>query len=106
MISVLHNVMWSIGKMSLIRPRGNLVYLFEPLWAKMGLKRHIEKLFYTFSILYILKIKANTTGASLYLAPCFVFMLLSHLSLVKRNSVFGVCDQVRLKPACSATETS
>ena len=23
-----------------------------------------------------------------------------------RKPVFGVCDQVRLKPACSATETS
>ena len=25
---------------------------------------------------------------------------------VKRKPVFGVCDEVRLKPACSATETS
>ena len=29
-----------------------------------------------------------------------------HVSHVMRNPVFGVCDQVRLKPACSATETS
>ena len=29
-----------------------------------------------------------------------------HMSLVTRKPVFGVCDQVRLKPACSATETS
>ena len=28
------------------------------------------------------------------------------LSLVTRKPVFGVCDQVRLEPACSATETS
>ena len=28
------------------------------------------------------------------------------LSLVTRNPVFGVCDQVRLKPACSASDTS
>ena len=28
------------------------------------------------------------------------------LSLVTRKSVFGVCHQVRLKPVCSATETS
>ena len=28
------------------------------------------------------------------------------MSLVTRKPVFGVCDQVRLKPACSATETS
>ena len=29
-----------------------------------------------------------------------------HLSLVTRKPVFGVCDQVRRKPVCSATETS
>ena len=29
-----------------------------------------------------------------------------HLSHVTRNPVFGVCDQVRLKPVCSATEAS
>ena len=28
------------------------------------------------------------------------------MSQVTRTSVFGVCDQLRLKPACSATETS
>ena len=29
-----------------------------------------------------------------------------YLSLVMRKPAFGVCDQVRLKPACSASETS
>ena len=29
-----------------------------------------------------------------------------HLSHITRKPVFGVCDQVRLKPACSAKETS
>ena len=29
-----------------------------------------------------------------------------YLSLVTRKPVFRVCDQVRLKPVCSATETS
>ena len=29
-----------------------------------------------------------------------------NLSLVTRKPVFGLCDQVRLNPACSATETS
>ena len=28
------------------------------------------------------------------------------MSHVTRKPFFGVCDQVRLKPACSATETS
>ena len=28
-----------------------------------------------------------------------------YLSLVTRKPVFGVCDQVRLKPACLADET-
>ena len=29
-----------------------------------------------------------------------------NMSLITRKPVFGVSDQVRLKPACSATETS
>ena len=29
-----------------------------------------------------------------------------YMSLITRKSVFGVSDQVRLKPACSAKETS
>ena len=29
-----------------------------------------------------------------------------YMSLVMRNPVFGVCDQVKLKSACSATEAS
>ena len=44
---------------------------------------------------------------------CLVFTLLfteitalKQVSLVTRKPVFGVFDQVRLKPACSATETS
>ena len=28
------------------------------------------------------------------------------MSLITRKPVFGFCDQVRLKPACSATEAS
>ena len=28
------------------------------------------------------------------------------LSLVTRNPVFGVCDHIRLRPACSVTEAS
>ena len=28
-----------------------------------------------------------------------------HMSFVARKPVFGICDKVRLKPACSATET-
>ena len=30
----------------------------------------------------------------------------SDTSLVTRKPVFGICDHIRLKPACSATETS
>ena len=34
-------------------------------------------------------------------------MMVGHnMSLVTRKPVFGVCDQVRLKPVCSASETS
>ena len=32
--------------------------------------------------------------------------VLHYRSNVTRKSVFGVCDQVRLKPVCSANETS
>ena len=35
-----------------------------------------------------------------------MFMIKNQLSLVTRKRVFRVCDLVRLKPACSATETS
>ena len=35
-----------------------------------------------------------------------IWSVCHHMSLVTRKPVFGVCDQVRLKPACSATETS
>ena len=31
--------------------------------------------------------------------------LVIHMSRDTRKSVFRVCDQVRLKPACAATET-
>ena len=37
---------------------------------------------------------------------CRVWVITSNMSLLMRKPVFGVCDQVRLKPACSATETS
>ena len=39
-----------------------------------------------------------TTGTSMPDAP--------HMSHVLRKPVFGVCDQLRLKSACSADETS
>ena len=41
-------------------------------------------------------------------SPVFKWMIMnacdSVLSLVKRKPVFGVCDQVRQKPACAATD--
>ena len=38
---------------------------------------------------------------------CFVCLdKVSNMRLVTRKPVFGVCDHARLKPACSATETS
>ena len=50
------------------------------------------------------------TCACLLKAVCvaFVFLqgLLPELSLVTRKPVFGVYDQVRLKQACSTTETN
>ena len=35
-----------------------------------------------------------------------ISVVLLQVSPVTRKPVFGVCDQLRLKPACSATETS
>ena len=36
----------------------------------------------------------------------YKFLYVTHISLVTRKPVFGVSDQLRLKSACSATETS
>ena len=33
-------------------------------------------------------------------------LMMYHMSHVTRKPVFGIFDQVRIKPACSATETS
>ena len=35
-----------------------------------------------------------------------VLLKVDNMSLITRKPVFGVCDQVRLKPACSAIEIS
>ena len=36
----------------------------------------------------------------------WISILLKHLSHITRKPIFASCNQVRLKPACSATETS
>ena len=41
-----------------------------------------------------------------FLLKCAICLLLYHLDLVVRKPVFGVFDQARHKPACSASETS
>ena len=39
--------------------------------------------------------------------PAFLFAIdANDFSFVTRKPVFGVCDHVRLKPACATTETS
>ena len=35
MTSVLHNIMWSIGKNVIHKAKGKIVYLIEPWWTKM-----------------------------------------------------------------------
>ena len=40
-----------------------------------------------------------------YYLYSFYKILCLHLSLVTRKPVFGVCDQLRHKPACTSTET-
>ena len=42
----------------------------------------------------------------LILFLCIHFVDLILMSHVTRKPVFGVCDQIRLEPPCSATETS
>ena len=37
---------------------------------------------------------------------CVHNLVLSHMSLITRKPVFEIFDQVRLKPACAATEAS
>ena len=47
------------------------------------------------------------TVAPVLLSPTGVeTAIILKLSLVTRKPVFGVCDMARLKPACSAIETS
>ena len=47
----------------------------------------------------------STKGIHLSCGSSFCFVLCSCMGLIMRKPVFGVCDQARLKPACSATET-
>ena len=56
----------------------------------------------------LLKGRKTLTHPSSIIGRCEVQIENSLLvmSLVTRKPVFGVCDQVRLKPACSADETS
>ena len=77
-------------------------------WAYSGASTscfaHQKRFFMTFTILDIFTYLA-------YRWQNFQWLLLDisiycYLSLVTRKPVFGVCDQVRLKPACSTNETS
>ena len=43
---------------------------------------------------------------NLFCFVLFCFLVTNDLSLITRKPVFGVFDQVRLKPACAATEAS
>ena len=61
----------------------------ESVWQEMA----------SFSLLYILDFFLN----SIIHCNCD---FCEHLSHVMRKPVFGSCDQVRLKPACPATDTS
>ena len=49
---------------------------------------------------------AGCTCHFVVLRLIWVLLYLNHFSHVTRKPVFGVCDQLRLKPACSADETS
>ena len=48
--------------------------------------------------------KTSVTSAGVTVT--FEIQIRHHLSHITRKPVFGVCDQVRLKPDCSATEAS
>ena len=43
---------------------------------------------------------------SILLYTVYIYLYEYNVSLVMRKPAFGVSDQVRLKPACSATEAS
>ena len=46
----------------------------------------------------------QTAENKVVLLFCCRYHCFYHMSLVTRKPVFGVSDQVRLKPACAATE--
>ena len=67
------------------------------------------RLFHLKALLYAPMVKppfsnctANCSGVRVFR---FFNMELGYKSLVMRKPVFGVCDQGRLKPACTAAET-
>ena len=76
-------------------------------WSESSLCTHIILLALSLcgSWFYYARI-SNRTVISTDLAVNTCLDLLTDLSLVTRKPVFGVSDQVRLKPACSATKAS
>ena len=79
-----------------------------PIFFQLGIFMHWLGKIDIFGIgngaLFQPQIKANkNTG---YGDPNEVNRVKNYLSLVMRKPIFGVCDQVSLKPACSAIGTS
>ena len=99
--------------------------IHEHLWARIRAKNVIRRLrnhriatYILYEILvnlvkFVVKMKYKTVEQRKGLIgniPFFWFVFKyfheSQMSHVTRKPVFGVCDQTRLKPACSAIETS
>ena len=62
------------------------------------------------TIFELINLIVQLTSVVLQLTSFLIFKLVKfireHMSLVTRKPVLGYFDQVRLKPACSVTETS
>ena len=96
---------------------------FIPLFFLLSQLQLFLKLFYVFLLFYVcvvhvpvyifkmgvLCVEKGIFSSLLFFSSkfCIVHNLISiHMSHVTRKPVFEIFDQVRLKPACSATEAS
>ena len=69
------------------------------IWPAIVQSQHSEKP-------SILKVIDDIVGKIVKNVETTAIEIKVHMSLVLRKSVFGVSDQVRHKPACTATEAS
>ena len=80
----------------------------RPGWSESSLGAHAILLVLSWggSNIFVVKNLSFQIERSRQTVYTQIRLLLNYMILVMRKPVFGVCDQVRLKPACSAKEAS